>query len=116
VGFNIAAMRDGGQRWAGKIMSLEEFYSGDKAFAAYASTPDPDLDAQLAAWSGRAALAELCGGDELLARSVFFVASIDALEYMQRSVPALDGLSPVECLRTDLGIKRFKECLLRTPH
>ena len=96
-------------------MPLEQYYGGDKAFARFASTPDADLDAQLDAWVDKSTLIELCGGDELLARAVFHAASTDAIEYMSTSIPALDGLSPVECLKTDWGEKRLRECLLRTP-
>ena len=96
-------------------MPLENHYSGDKAFRAFASTPDAKLDAQLNGWCGKAELIELCGGDELLARAVFYVWYTHALDYMRNSIPALDGLSPVECLKTKSGMKRLKECLLRTP-
>ncbi len=96
-------------------MPLEKYYCGDEAFARLAGVPDLDLDAQFEAWHGRQELLALCGGDSQITRVVFHVALTHALEYMKRSIPALDDLTPVECMKTDWGRRRFKECLMRSP-
>lgn len=38
-----------------------------------------------------------------------------ALEWLDSIVPALDGLSPRECLKTKKLRRRLKECLWRMP-
>ena len=94
-------------------MSLEDYYSGDEAFARLARTPDSELDRDFSTWDGRVALLEMCGGDAMLARVVFHTALTHSLEYMTCAMSDLDGLSPVECMKTKKGQQRFKECLMR---
>ena len=36
-------------------------------------------------------------------------------EWIENPVPALGDMSPKECLKTDWGVKRLRECLMRMP-
>ena len=94
-------------------MPLEDYYSGDKAFANLANTPDQELDERFAAWPEREELLKLCANDHSLARVIFYHNLTHALEYMHTSIPSLEGLTPIECLKSATGTKRLKESLMR---
>ena len=94
-------------------MPLEDYYAGDNAFANLASTPDQKLDEQFAAWPEHEELRKLCANDRSLARVIFYHNLTHALEYMHTAIPALKGLTPIECLKSETGTKRLKESLLR---
>ncbi|MEM7015539.1 MAG: hypothetical protein AAF585_29115 [Verrucomicrobiota bacterium] len=96
-------------------MPLEDHYSGDTAFYSFARTEEPELDKEFAAWDHRERLIEMCDGDQLIARVVFHFMADRAIKYMESSIPALEGLTPLECMETDFGKARLKEFLLRTP-
>ena len=39
----------------------------------------------------------------------------DSMSWVSRSVPALSGLTPIQCMSTPSGIKRLKQILLSLP-
>jgi hypothetical protein len=92
-------------------MPLEDFYAGDGAFHHFAV-------ACASAWAGctcREALLREAGGDLDLAMALHYHLGDRALDWLERAVPALDHLTPRQCLLTDAGQRRLKECLLRMP-
>lgn len=48
-----------------------------------------------------------------IAKVIFAKLGDRGLDWIDRKIPALDNLSPKECLNTSDGIKRLKEGLLR---
>jgi len=48
-----------------------------------------------------------------IAKVVFAKLGDESLDWIGRKIPALDNLSPKDCLNTPEGIKRLKEGLLR---
>ncbi|WP_343565690.1 hypothetical protein [Sphingobacterium sp.] len=48
-----------------------------------------------------------------IAKVIFAKLREGGLDWIDRKIPALDNLSPKECLNTSDGIKRLKEGLLR---
>jgi len=92
-------------------MTLERYYAGDKAFAGLVSAYESEWEKctfkeeLLAAVNGNASIAMVTYGR----------LRGNALKWLVGGVPALDGLSPKECIKTENGLKRLKECLLRMP-
>jgi hypothetical protein len=92
-------------------MPLEEHYSGDSAWTAYAGT-------WADYWRGcnfKPALLESVHSDLLLAQTIYGVVGDSALRWLEQPVPALDGRTPVSCLSTLGGVHALRECLLRAP-
>lgn len=48
-----------------------------------------------------------------IAKVIFAKLGDGGLDWIDRKIPALDNLSPKDCLNTSNGIKRLKEGLLR---
>jgi hypothetical protein len=96
-------------------MPLEQYYPGDQAFDDFARRTDDRLGLPFEEWSEHSRLIQLCEGDALLARAIYLTNAGGALGYMSTSIPALDDLTPTECLKTDWGKKRLKTCLMRSP-
>lgn len=91
-------------------MPLEDHYSGDPAWKNLVAihrneladaVPSPDLVAALAGHEDIAIVVESVVGD--------------AQEWIRRPVPALDGLTAIECVATRERVKRLRECLMRFP-
>ncbi len=95
-------------------MPLEDYYVGDRVFYTFAKTADSELDKELSLWSESETLLELCKGDRLLARAIFYLHRTLALHFMNSKIPALEDSTPLECLESWNGTDRLKECLLRS--
>src|SRR5687768_8114725 len=65
-GQSAPAAGERGRSAAEARMPLEDHFSGDKAFARFASAEDPALDARIATWSAWGELVAACRGDDLL--------------------------------------------------
>ena len=94
-------------------MPLEDHYAGDAAFANLIAAIEPLIESAIRDWPDWPQLVDLCGGDNQLARGVFYVADRGALAWLQERPPILEGLTPAECLATEAGQQRLKETILR---
>jgi hypothetical protein len=97
--------------WKGCAMPLEDYYAGDGAFHDFAV-------ACASAWESstcQAALLRETGGDLDLAMALHYRRGNGARDWIDLAIPALDHLTPRQCLLTDAGRRRLKECLLRMP-
>jgi hypothetical protein len=92
-------------------MPLEKYYAGDEAFAGLARAYADEWEK----CNFKEELTAACNGDVAIAIVVFGHLSAHALTWLEDKVPALDGLTPKECMKTENGLKRLKECLLRMP-
>lgn len=91
-------------------MPLEDYDSGDPAFSRLADL----LRGEWAACPFQQPLLDRVGDEEIAV--VVYGSLLDgSLEWLERNVPALDGATPLDCLRTAAGARRLKECLLRFP-
>jgi hypothetical protein len=52
-------------------------------------------------------------GDQKLAATIYGSHGSSAMEWLDRSVPALDGRTPRGCLATPEGELSLRECLIR---
>lgn len=92
-------------------MPLEMYYVGDKAFADLAS-------AYMKVWkkcSFKEDLIVAVDGDVEIAVIIFGHFLDHSMNWLENKVPALDELTPKECMKTENGIKRLKTCLMRMP-
>jgi Protein of unknown function (DUF2384) len=89
--------------------NLEHYYLGDKAWNRLA---DLAIHASLAP---PAELIAACGGDERLAAVVYRAIGESALAWMDRTIPALGGLSPRQCLDSETLLRRLRSALMRIP-
>lgn len=92
-------------------MGIEKFYLGDKAFAEFSATFSD-------AWNNyerKENLLTLLRNDVELARPIAFKLGNTCEEWIRSPVPALDKETPLECLKTQTGIKKLKTCLMRMP-
>jgi hypothetical protein len=93
-------------------MSLASHYAGDEAWENYA-----------AAWAefwpkcrNKEALLQAVNSDLPLAQTVFGLFGEQSLEWLHGEVPALNGKTPVACLKSKRGTLAVRECLLRYPY
>lgn len=89
-------------------MPLENLYCGDDAFRRFALACETE-------WAKCACQSELLrevGGDLDLAIALHHHGT-NIFHWLDSTIPALDGLTPRECLKFQAGQHRLKECLLR---
>jgi hypothetical protein len=51
--------------------------------------------------------------DTQLTNIIFAIVGVESLNWINQKIPALDNLTPKECLTNDKLKKRLKECLMR---
>jgi hypothetical protein len=92
-------------------MPLEDYFHGDDGFHLFAVTCEhtwrkcPNQQRLLSAVVGNLDIAMAC----------YHHLGDGAFEWLESAVPALDGLTPNECLKTEKLRNRLKECLWRMP-
>lgn len=71
----------------------------------------PDID------SGNPTIKHLISivGREDLVKVIYFHFGTTAIDWLDKSVPALDDKTPKECLQTEAGIEFLKETLMKIP-
>ncbi len=92
-------------------MPLEEHYLGDENWYNFVSLFK--LEWQKCPF--KTELVEKLNGMEDLAMVLYGTCLNSSLNWVENKIPALDGLTPIECLKNDSGIKRLKTCLNRMP-
>ena len=95
-------------------MGLESCYRGDQDFVEFARRFRELEGATWADWDHRETLIEQCGGDADIAVMIHAAVGGDqALVYLDKPVPALEGETPRACMQNDAGTKRLKVMLTR---
>lgn len=92
-------------------MPLEDFYAGDEGFHRLALACEPE-------WAGCTCQERLLlavGGDRDLAVVCHYQLGGRVFAWLDSAVPALEGLTPRQCLQSEAGRRRLKECLWRMP-
>jgi hypothetical protein len=79
------------------------------------SDDDGGFDRAWNAFPGRAALVDELGGDAELARAAFIAVGPEALAWLDRPIPALEGRAPRELLATRRGRREVRSLLARMP-
>ena len=91
-------------------MGLEEHYLGDQAFTKYSDS----FAAEWKSFPNKEELLKVVGSIEL-ARPIAFHCGLHFAEWLHKKIPALDHITPMECLSSPSGIRRLKSCLMRMP-
>ena len=94
-----------------ELKGLEHFYSGDETWEHFAACG-------VEAWSScerQEEVLDAVGGALELAMVIWHHFDDRYAKWLETNISALGGLSPRECLCTDWGIKRLRECLMRMP-
>ncbi|MDO5968589.1 hypothetical protein Q4Q35_02105 [Flavivirga aquimarina] len=50
-----------------------------------------------------------------LAKVIYYKFGETSLNWLDKNIPALDNLTPLECLKSEKLINRLKVCLMRMP-
>ena len=90
---------------------LEQYFKGEESWIEYSNLFGEDWtnsDFQLK-------LLEKCNEKLDIAKVIFYHLQENSLKWMDSNVPALDNLTPLECLNDEKLINRLKECLHRFP-
>ncbi len=91
-------------------MPLENHYIGDSAWKNLVAVQREEL---AHATPSSELITDLAGHEDIA--TVIESVVVDPRDWIQRSVPALDGLTAVDCVTTPDGVKRLRECLMRFP-
>ena len=93
------------------MSTLEKYYQGDDLWRTFAET----FSANWEQCNIKNELLVALGGHEDLAKVIFAAVGDSALTWINSPIPALDGLSPQECLRSEVLRKRLRVMLTRFP-
>ena len=89
-------------------MGLEEHYLGDQAFAEFSEA----FEEEWKSFPQKEELLKIVGSIEL-ARPVAFYCRSNFSQWLQAKIPAIDYMTPLECLSSSTGVRRLKSCLMR---
>ena len=90
---------------------LEQYFKGEDSWIKYSNLFGED-------WTNsnfQLKLLEKCNGKLDIAKVIFYHLGENSLKWMDSNVPALEDLTPLECLNDEKLINRLKECLHRFP-
>ncbi len=91
--------------------NLERYYTGDKNWFAFVKLYDE-------LWENNKEQLELLTqlNNHLdLAKVIYGKFNTNAIKWINFHIPALDYLTPLNCLESEELIKRLRECLMRMP-
>lgn len=91
-------------------MNLEEYYSGEEHWQDIVDHANDEF------WSDFDYKVELMSkleGNDDIAKVVFAKMGLKSIDWLDRRIPALGNLKPIDCLKSDNLRNRLKECLLR---
>jgi len=92
-------------------MPLEDHFAGNEAFENYSSC----FKEQWENFNAKEELLALVGNDLILARPIAYHLQENFHSWFNRKIPALENLTPAECMKSPKGILRLKSCLHRMP-
>ncbi len=95
----------------GVMHELERYFPGDEAWAAFVAVHAPGW----AAYPHQDALVTALGGHEDLALVLRALVGPGVMAWIDRPVPALDGLTPRICAGSPVGLMRLRSMLMRMP-
>jgi hypothetical protein len=89
---------------------LEKYYAGDEAWIDFSGTFEqfrnkPDVES----------LARKMGGHLDLACIIYGLVGRGYLNWINTKIPALDNITPFECLNSENLLSRLREMLMRMP-
>lgn len=96
---------------------LENEYSGDEVWSHFAETARKEVDSPdfHTDYDILNKLKEYLNPHEDIAYVAYYFFYNDSINWIQRAMPILNNISPMECLCSKELINRLREALLRTP-
>ena len=91
-------------------LGLEQYYKGDTAWNDYAKAVKDEV--------GICPLRhdiEKFIPDSDIANVICFLVGSNSLAWINQSIPALGGMTPLECMKSQKGVQRLKTMLMRMP-
>ena len=98
-------------------MNLEQYYSGDNVWNYFVKIAKHEI-ASAAFNTNKSFLAKLkrkLKKHNDIAYVAYYLFYNDSINWIERRIPALDNLMPIECLASEELTNRLREILLRTP-
>jgi hypothetical protein len=90
---------------------LEIYYSGDKNWEDLVTISHDTWDNS----KYQLSLIHKLDGNEDIASVIYNKLSTDSINWVERAIPALGNLKPIECIYSEDLKLRLKECLMRMP-
>ena len=93
------------------MIELEQYFIGEEGWNNYSSISNEfwvESDFQIK-------ITQLLENRIDIAKVVFFHMGEGSINWLNSKVPALDNLTPLECLEKKQLVKRLKTCLMRFP-
>jgi len=96
-------------------IKLEQYYSGDENWNSFVNIAKVDfIKMNFDIREIELLILKLMGNDDL-AYVIYCFFNKDGVNWLERKIPILDYLTPLECLQSVSLIRRLREALLRTP-
>ncbi|EDM25282.1 hypothetical protein LNTAR_24923 [Lentisphaera araneosa HTCC2155] len=92
-------------------MSLDNHYLGDSSFEAYSKCFTKEWDN----YNHKEDLLKLVNNNIDIARPIAYHFRDSYKKWMESQAPVLDMQTPLECMKTENGIKKLKTSLQRFP-
>jgi len=93
------------------MIELEQYFKGQKNWEEFS---DNFNDVWVNSDLQKSLLSELENRIDL-AKVIYYNIGETSIDWLNKKVPALDNLTPLECLKTEKTTNRLKECLMRMP-
>lgn len=90
---------------------LENYYKGDDAWKAFVM----NFEQNWLKCDYQEELVRDLGGQEDIAVVIFATVNDKCRTWIHQPIPALDGLSPQECVKSQMLLKRLRTMLMRMP-
>ena len=91
--------------------SLEKYYPGDRSWEVFVQASRSQLGGDAPPHD----LVRPLGGDSSIAEVVYAMERQMAIAWIDKKIPALDGLSPRECANSETLNLRLRTMLMRMP-
>lgn len=91
------------------MIELEQYFKGQKNWLEFSSIFSEDWESS----DFQKLLLSKLNNQVDIARVIYYHIGESSLEWINKNIPALDNLTPLECLKTEKTTNRLKECLMR---
>ncbi|PKV51538.1 uncharacterized protein DUF2384 [Aquimarina sp. MAR_2010_214] len=91
------------------MAELEKYFDGQKSWLDFLSNFNEEWKSS----EFQKSLLNKLNNQIDIAKVIYFHIGENSLEWINKKIPALDNLTPLECLKTEKTTNRLKECLMR---
>lgn len=91
------------------MAELEQYYNGQKSWLEFSSNFNEEWKSS----EFQKSLLNKLNNQIDIARVIYFHIGENSLEWINKKIPALNNLTPLECLKKEETTNRLKVCLMR---